>query len=85
MALPTSNDLITMDYAFAGTPFVSVPAVASIDTSKMDVGFSGVPFVVNPGIIGPSHLATWCGVPMTNIQTLNGVQLINIGSIDGVS
>lgn len=85
MALPTSTDLQTMDYSYAGQPFVNVPSKATIDTGTMDWSYAGLPFVTNPPQIGPVHIATWCGVPMTNIQTLNGVQLANIATIDGIS
>jgi hypothetical protein len=47
MALPTSDDLKTMDYSFDGQPFVSVP-LSNIDTTTMDYAFDGQPFVTNP-------------------------------------
>jgi hypothetical protein len=45
MALRTKDDLQTMDYAFHGEPFVSIPAKDSIDLETMDYAFRGQPFV----------------------------------------
>lgn len=50
MALPTSQDLKKMDYAWKGEPFVRVPAKSSIDLKKMDYAWKGQPFVSNPDI-----------------------------------
>jgi hypothetical protein len=47
MALPTPDNLKTMDYAFQGQPFVDVPAKDSIDLKTMDYSFQGQPFVRN--------------------------------------
>jgi len=46
MALLTKADLLKMDYAFQGQPFVSVPSKDSIDLTTMDYAFQGQPFVV---------------------------------------
>lgn len=85
MALPNSTDLQTMDYSYGGVPFVDVPAKSNIVTTTMDWSYSGLPFVTNPAPRGPIHLNAWCGVPAANIQTINGVDLSNVATIDGVS
>lgn len=48
MALPTDEDLKTMDYSYLGQPFVFVPAKVTIDTETMDYPYLGQPFVTNP-------------------------------------
>jgi len=47
MSLPTKTDLIKMDYAANGQPFVDIPAKSSIDLSTMDYSYKGEPFVRN--------------------------------------
>ena len=47
MALPTPDNLKTMDYAFQGQPFVDVPAKDAVDIETMDYAFQGQPFVRN--------------------------------------
>ena len=47
MALPNSDNLKTMDFAWQGAPFVEIPAKASIDTKTMDYVWRGAPFVRN--------------------------------------
>ena len=45
MALPTPNNLKTMDYAFKGQPFVDIPAKSSINLGTMDYVYQAQPFV----------------------------------------
>ena len=45
MALPTATDLSTMDYAFAGSPFVNVESKAGQNTNSLDFAFDAQPFV----------------------------------------
>jgi len=40
-----ASDLVTMDYAFEGQPFVDVTGKSSIDLTTMDYAFQGQPFV----------------------------------------
>jgi hypothetical protein len=47
VALPTSSDLVSMDYAFQAQPFVSVPA-KNFSLLGMDYSFQAQPFVSNP-------------------------------------
>lgn len=47
MALPTKTDLLKMDFAFNGEPFVDVPGNSSIDLMTMDWSYLGEPFVRN--------------------------------------
>lgn len=47
MALPTPDNLKTMDYAYRASPFVYVPAKAVIDVKTMDYAYRASPFVVN--------------------------------------
>lgn len=49
MALPTPDNLKTMDYAYLGAPFVDIPAKSSIDLKTMDYAFLAQPFVSNYG------------------------------------
>ena len=51
MALPTPDNLKTMDYAHQGQPFVDVPSKATIDLKTMDWAFKGQPFVSNPAAV----------------------------------
>ncbi len=46
MSLPTKDNILTMDYAFNGQPFVYVPAKDTIYLTTMDYAFNGQPFVV---------------------------------------
>lgn len=39
------DDLITMDFAFKGEPFVDLTGRSTIDLTKMDYSFGGQPFV----------------------------------------
>ena len=80
MALPNKTELQTMDYSYAGLPFVDVPASGSIDTFTMDYSYSGLPFVTNPGVSGPVHLKTFLGVSSGNIKTIDSVPIANIKS-----
>lgn len=45
MARPTKSDLLTLDYASDGQPFVRVAAKDTIDTAGLDVASDGQPFV----------------------------------------
>ena len=51
MALPTADNLKTMDYASWGQPFVDVPAKSSIDLKTMDWAYQAQPFVSNPAAV----------------------------------
>ena len=51
MPLPTPANLVTMDYAYLGQPFVSVPAKAGLGLGSMDYAFRGQPFVSNPDAV----------------------------------
>lgn len=44
MSAPTKDDLLTMNYAFLGQPFVNVAASPSIDTRTLDWAFLAQPF-----------------------------------------
>lgn len=58
MALPTTDDIKTMDYGFEGQPFVNVPA-KDIDLTTMDYAFEGQPFVSNPFAGEPPAPSAW--------------------------
>jgi len=47
MALPTPDNLKTMDYAYQGQPFVDVPAKDAVDLKTMDYAYQAQPFVRN--------------------------------------
>ncbi|MEI6577624.1 MAG: hypothetical protein WCO63_15725 [Bacteroidota bacterium] len=44
MALPTGENLITLDTAYNGQPFVQLAAKSTIDTNGLDVAYNGAPF-----------------------------------------
>ena len=57
MALPTPDNLKTMDYAHQGQPFVDVPSKDSVDIKTMDWAYQAQPFVRNlapPPAVGRS-------------------------------
>lgn len=45
MSLPAKNDLLTMNYAFLGQPFVNVAASQTINTFTLDWAFKAQPFI----------------------------------------
>lgn len=47
MALPTSQDLDSLDYAFWGEPFNEGTGKSSIDLDTLDYAFWGEPFNAN--------------------------------------
>lgn len=47
MALPTPDNLKTMDYVYQGQPFVNVPSKAAVDIKTIDYVYQGQPFVGN--------------------------------------
>jgi len=55
MALPTPDNLKTMDYVFRGQPFVDVPAKDSIDLETMDYAYRAQPFVT---VMYPPSIST---------------------------
>ena len=55
MALPTPDNLKTMDYAHQGQPFVDVPAKDAVDIKTMDYAYKAQPFVRNYGEAPPSY------------------------------
>ena len=48
MALPNSNDLDGMDYAFQAQPYIQVPAKSAVVLTGMDYACCAQPFVSNP-------------------------------------
>ncbi len=44
MALPKRENIITMDYAFNGQPFVNIPAKTSMGLESIDYAFNAQPF-----------------------------------------
>jgi len=45
MALPTKAELLTLNWAWRGQPFVQVPATTGIVTTTLDTAYRGQPFV----------------------------------------
>ena len=64
MALPTPDNLKTMDYVFQGQPFVNVPAKTGLSLQSMDYAFQAQPFVPNPEVVGGLSIP----VAMQNIR-----------------
>ena len=85
MSLPTSTDVLTMDYSYAGLPFVDVPTKSDVNTQTMDYSYAGLPFVTNPSVSGPSNIGGWDGVSAANLQSLMGTQYTSIETIYGVT
>ena len=52
MSLPNKDNLIPLDYAYLGQPFVQVEA-KSLNTQTLDVAYLGQPFVGAAGISLP--------------------------------
>ncbi len=55
MSAPTKDDLLTMNFAFQGQPFVNVGASPSIDTRTLDWAFLAQPFYA-PFVIRPRRI-----------------------------
>jgi len=53
MALPTPDNLKTMDYAHKGQPFVDVPSKSAVDLKTMDWSFQAQSFVSNSAEAAP--------------------------------
>jgi len=88
MALPTNDDLLTMDYVYEGTPFVYVPANTGVDLYTMDYVYQGIPFVVNSGGSAPpsAHkIKTINFTLLTGIKAINGVPVASLKTFGGVS
>jgi len=45
MSTPTASELGTMDFAYLGTPFVSVESKTGQNTNSLDFAYLGLPFV----------------------------------------
>jgi hypothetical protein len=45
MTTPSKDNLLTMDYAYLGVPFVNVQTKDSQTTSSLDFAYLGLPFV----------------------------------------
>ncbi len=45
MSLPAKNDLLTLDYAWRGSPFVHVQGNQSFSTLTLDYAWKAQPFV----------------------------------------
>lgn len=85
MALPTSNDVLTMDYSYNGMPFGDVPATSAVNTGTMDYAYNGMPFVTNPSVSGPTNISGFDGVGSSNLQTIMGTAYTNLETINGVT
>lgn len=62
MALRTAEELMTLDWACAGSPFVDIAAKSAIDLSTLDVALQGSPFY------GPSVGAEPPEPPVIDVQ-----------------
>ena len=87
MALPVKTDIVTMDFGFRGSPFVSVEAKAAVVTAGMDWGYLGQPFVVNPsgGVAPTTSIKKYMGVAQASLKKANGVAEASIKKLMGVS
>lgn len=56
MALPTPDNLKTMDYAHRAQPFVDVAGKDAVDLETMDWAFQAQPFVRNPVAAPPAGI-----------------------------
>lgn len=82
MALPTPDNLKTMNYAYRAQPFVDIPAKSTIDLKTMDIAYQAQPFVRNYGVAGWPH--NYMGVANTNISNIDQVTKANISKVCGV-
>ena len=60
MSLPVTNDLLTLDYVYNGTPFVYVESKNTLNTVSLDTIYDGVPFVATLGnapLVGSTYNA----------------------------
>ena len=58
MALPTYENLKTLDYAYDGCPFCNVGAADSVDLDGLDFAFQGEPFSGTIGSSGSNSIVT---------------------------
>ncbi|MEI6577721.1 MAG: hypothetical protein WCO63_16210 [Bacteroidota bacterium] len=73
MALPTGENLITLDVAYNGQPFVQIVAKSTIDTNGLDVAYNGAPF-----------WAISLSAAALNIRSVSTVVVARIYKIGGV-
>jgi hypothetical protein len=76
MALPTPDQLKSMDYTYLAQPFVWIPTSSSISLKSMDYVYQAQPFVSNPLLAGWSHKLL--GVPAANISKIDGIPKDNV-------
>jgi hypothetical protein len=84
MALPTPDNLKTMDYGYQGQPFVDVPAKSTINLDTMDIAYLAQPFVRNPGVAVVGWPNNYMGVLNANISKIDNVTKANIAKVCGV-
>ena len=53
MTAPTKPDLLALDFASDGQPFISVVSTETMDTSSLDFARDGQPFVAAGGAAAP--------------------------------
>lgn len=58
MALPSRDNLLTLDYAFEGQPACFVAAKASIDLNLLDTAWQGQVFWGLSASVPPAHTST---------------------------
>lgn len=85
MAIPSANDVLTMNWSYAGLPFVDVPTNNTVNTQTMNWAYAGLPFVTNLSVTGPLNIGGWDGVNSSNIQAITSVTYANLQTINGVS
>jgi hypothetical protein len=71
MALPTVEDISTLDFPSRGLPYVDVPAKTGITTQTMDYVSRGLPFITNDDFDG--------GAPPVVISITGPFMTVNTG------
>ena len=83
MALPTSSDILTMDYNFQGFPYVNLPSKSTINLLTMDYNFWGFPFVSNSAaVIG--NIKSIAGIQRASIKSVSGIDFSSVKSAGGI-
>lgn len=87
MAIPNYTNIVTMDWAFQGQPFVDIPVKSTVVLSGMDYAFQGQPFVRNEygGVSGWINIAKINGITASSISKVLGIAVGDIAKINGVA
>ena len=86
-------DLITLDVAFLGQPFVNGKTSLSLDLSTLDSAYLGQPFVagttmggdIGPGALVPSgHIKRMLGIDFAHAKRIGGIGIDRVMMFAGI-